>query len=228
MSPQVRPLHLGHVSLPESHPRSDEKRCVIVSHAIAHDDGLVLVDSGPGMGHAVIDELYAPQVLSIVDALNDAGFDERDVTAVVNTHLHFDHCGQNHRLANAPVWVTEAELAAAAEPMYTVPEWAAIDEGRRRISSDGEEVAAGVRLLHTPGHTPGHQSVAIEAADGVELIAGQACYSCTEFGAGLPATTDMHDETWLAVGLESMARLTALEPVRVHFSHDPTIYHRTT
>ena len=98
------------------------------------------------------DELYQPDVRSIVDALNDVGMDERDVVAVINSHLHFDHCGQNHRLPNAEVWVTEAEVAAAAEEFYTVAEWAHIGPERRRFSGDGEVLADGIQILHTPGH----------------------------------------------------------------------------
>ncbi len=221
---KITPLALGHVTLPESHPRAVEGTCPIIAHTIEHPDGLVVVDTGPDVGHEVIDELYRPEVCSIIDALNLAGFDEREVTAVVNSHLHFDHCGQNHRLDSAPVWVTAAEVTAAAEPFYTVPEWAVIDDARLRVSTDGVEIAENVRLLHTPGHTPGHQSVAVESPDGVAIIAGQACYSCAEFASNGPTETDMHDETWLDAGRESVARLAALKPIEVHFSHDPTVY----
>ncbi len=224
----ITPLALGHVVLPETHPRAAEGTCQIIAHVIEHPDGLVVVDTGPDMGHAVIDELYQPEVSSIIDALNGAGFDERNVTAVVNTHLHFDHCGQNHRLAATPVWVTEAEVVAAAEPFYTVPDWAAIEEPRLRIATDGVEIAERVRLLHTPGHTPGHQSVMFDGPDGVEIIAGQACFSCSEFASARPAETDMHDETWLEAGQQSVARLVALQPTAVHFSHDPAVYRAGT
>ena len=221
----VLPLPLGHVLLPDAHPRAaTDRTCPIICHAVQHPDGVVLVDTGPDVGHPVIDELYQPDVRNIIDALNDAGMDERDVVAVVNSHLHFDHCGQNHRLPNAEVWVTEAEVAAAAEEFYTVAEWANIAPQRRRLSRDGDMLAEGIRILHTPGHTPGHQSVSVDTADGLVVLAGQACYSCVEFETGLPAMTDMHDETWLDAGVESLRRLTALSPDVVHFSHDEAIY----
>lgn len=217
---RVHRLVLGHVVLPAGHPRHDEGTCPILSFAIETPDGIVVVDTGPRSGHPVIDELYAPEVVSIIDALHSCSLDERDVVAVVNTHLHFDHCGQNHLLGHAPVWVSAAELEAASMEFYTVPEWAAIVPDRRRLSSDGEEIGPGIRLLHTPGHTPGHQSIAVDTEDGLELVVGQACYSCAEYAAGRPAATDMHDRNDIAAGVESLARLRGLRPVRAHFSHD--------
>lgn len=216
----IHQLQLGTVRLPDSHPRSEDETCVICCYAIEHGDGVIVVDTGPKAGHPVIDELYAPDVISIVAALEAAGLDARDVGAVVNTHLHFDHCGQNDRLPNAPVWITAAELAVSTTEFYTVPEWADIDPARRRIASDGEAIADGVRILHTPGHTPGHLSVAVDTDAGLEIIVGQACYSCAEYDTGSPAETDMHDPDWHPTGVESLARLRSRSPARAHFSHD--------
>ncbi len=150
----IRQLHLGHVNLPESHPRARDMTCEIYSYAIIHPDGIIVVYTGPRVGHSVVDKLYSPQITPIVDALNHAGFDEREVHAVVNTHLHFDHCGQNQSLPHAPIWITEAELEVSTTKFYTVPEWAHTEPGRLRLSSDNERLADGVHLLHTPGHTP--------------------------------------------------------------------------
>src|SRR5205085_97962 len=45
-----------------------------------------------------------------------------DVRAIVNTHLHFDHCGGNRRFAGTPTYVQRRELEAAVAPDY-VEEW---------------------------------------------------------------------------------------------------------
>jgi len=222
----IHQLHLGHVTLPDSHPRAADSTCEIYCYAITHPDGVIVVDTGPRAGHPVIDRLYSPRVDLIITALNNAGLDERDVCAVVNTHLHFDHCGQNHLLPHAPVWITQAELEASMTEFYTVAEWAHIEPERLRISNDGENLADGVRLVHTPGHTPGHQSVAVETAVGLELIVGQACYTCAEFAATETSAGDMHCPAWHAAGLESLARLQALGAHRAHFSHDAVPYRR--
>ncbi len=235
-------LELATVALPDSHPRAADGGCTVDGFALVTADGVVVVDTGPRAGHPIIDELYAPIVTDVVEALTSHDVDDRDVIAVVNTHLHFDHCGQNHRLPQAPVWTTEPELRAASEPLFTVPEWATIDDKRRRLSHDGEAIATGVRLLHTPGHTPGHQSVAVETELGLELIVGQACYECGEFEAGVPAAIDAHDPpegaasaqpppgptSWADVGRESVERLRSLDPMTARFSHDRRVWHRTS
>ena len=220
----IHQLHLGRVVLPDSHPRAADGTCEIYSYAIEHPDGVIVIDTGPREGHDFIDQLYAPAITPIVDALNLADIDERDVCAVVNTHLHFDHCGQNHLLSHAPVWITQAELDISTTDFYTVPEWAHIEPDRLRIASDGETMAYGVRLIHTPGHTPGHQSISVETEQGLEIVVGQACYSCAEYAAGKTAEDDMHDPSWLAAGRESLERLQALDPTRAHFSHDAVTY----
>ncbi len=222
----VHRLDMGHVELPESHPRAADGTCPIFCFAVTTHDGTVVVDTGPRAGHPFIDELYAPQVRSIVDVLNGEGIDERHVLAIVNTHLHFDHCGQNYLLGSAPVWVTDEEVEAATAEFYTVPEWAEIPPDRRRRTVDGELIAPEVRLLHTPGHTPGHQSVCVDTPDGLELIVGQTCFSCAEFEGGPPAITDMHDESWLEVGQASLDRLRSLSPAAAHFSHDLAVFGR--
>lgn len=221
---RIHQLDLGHVTLPETHPRAAEGICQIYSYAIDHPDGVIVVDTGPRAGHPIIDQLYAPQIIPIIDALHTVDIDERDVAAIVNSHLHFDHCGQNHLLGHAPVWITQAELEISTNDFYTVPEWATIDPHRVRLAADDETIAVGVTILHTPGHTPGHLSVAVHTDTGLEIIVGQACYTCTEYEAGTVAPTDMHTPDWHETGNESLARLQALRPDRAHFSHDATRY----
>ncbi|MCB0997315.1 MAG: MBL fold metallo-hydrolase [Acidimicrobiales bacterium] len=221
---RIHQLHLGHVRLPDSHPRASERTCQIYSYAIEHPDGVIVIDTGPRAGHPIIDDLYAPDVISIIDALNTVGIDERDIAAVFNTHLHFDHCGQNHLLDHAPVWITEAELDVSTSEFYTVPEWATIEPDRLRLAADGETIADGITILHTPGHTPGHLSITAHTDIGLEIVVGQACYTCAEYDASTIALTDMHTADWHSAGLDSLARLRALQPDRAHFSHDATTH----
>lgn len=221
----VTVLDLGRVELPEWHPRHDDGWCPILAHAIHHPDGPILVDTGVGFGNEFIDAAYRPSVVSVIDALHAAGVDERDVAAIVNTHLHFDHCGQNGALPGVPVHAQAAEIEAARAEFYTVPEWAEIEPARRRVVDGDEEIAPGVRILATPGHTPGHQSVLVDLV-GAEptLLVGQSCYSCAEFEQGEVVVADLSDVELTVAATTSLARLRALEVARAHFSHDPTVW----
>lgn len=223
----IIPLRLGHVLLPSFHPRAPAGSTPIIGYAIDHPDGVILVDTGCGTGNAIIDELYQPTVVNLIDALWSAGIDERSVGAIVNTHLHFDHCGQNDVLGDVAVWTTADELSTvAAEETYTIAEWAEIPTERLRVASDDEEIATGVRLLATPGHTPGHQSVVVTGFDErPDVIVGQACYNCAEMaGHTKRLDGDLHHPDLADAARCSMLRLQSLRPSSAYFSHDPLVY----
>jgi N-acyl homoserine lactone hydrolase len=210
--------------LPEHHPRAAEGACDVFAYAIRHPDGLIVVDTGVGAGNEWIDELYRPSIVTIRAALNEAGLDERDVVAVINTHLHFDHCGQNAAFLGKPVYVQRAELDATADPAFTVSAWAIIPEPDLRAIDGDAIIAEGVRVVATPGHTPGHQSVVLEADDGTAIIVGQCCYTSEEFTNNNILAADMHDSTWIDPGKDSLRTLRDLTPRLAYFSHDATTY----
>ncbi len=197
---------------------------MVQGFVISHPDGPIVVDTGVADDHDLINELYRPSTTQLIVALNAAGIDERDVAAIVNTHLHFDHCGQNRALPNVPVYVQAAEVEAARLPMFTIPEWAEIASDRRRVIDGDAEIAPGVSVMATPGHTPGHQSVVVRSSDRVEVIVGQCCYTCAEFIDGTVLPADMHDASLLEEGLKSLERLRRLAPTAGYFSHDIEVF----
>ena len=83
-----------------------------------------------------------------------------------------------------------------------------------------------MRVLSTPGHSPGHQSVVFDTADGGFLLAGQAIYSNAEYEQLRATDTISEDDRPpdLEQYLASAARLMQLQPRRVHFSHDTTVW----
>jgi N-acyl homoserine lactone hydrolase len=137
-------------------------------HVIDHPDGRVLVDTGMTELHPAVADMD-PRL----DPLDRQDFDIGSVDIVVNTHLHFDHCGGNHLFAGKPIYVQRQELDdARSENDYTIPEW--VDPpGIQYVPVDGElELLPGLRLLPAPGHTRGSQVVVIEGDKGPTIIAG--------------------------------------------------------
>ena len=115
------------------------------------------------------------------------------------------------------------EIEAAREPLYTVPEWA-FPEELDLTAIDGDlHVADGVRIISTPGHTPGHQSVLIEDGSGTRtIVCCQAAWDTASFEAA-----SLGDDGWSQeTGSNSIARLRGLDPDAVLLSHDPNTWRR--
>jgi N-acyl homoserine lactone hydrolase len=188
---------------------------------IHHPDGPIVVDTGVGHGNDLIDSLYEHHSMSLIDELHRVGIDERDVQLIVNSHLHFDHCGQNHSLG-CPIAVQAAELEAARQPLYTVDDWAVIPTPRARVLDGDADLCDGVRVLLTPGHTPGHQAVVIDSVDETVLIAAQCIFRRNAWDGEIE-TANLHAPEWQDQAAESVARLRALNPDHVLLSHDRAI-----
>jgi glyoxylase-like metal-dependent hydrolase (beta-lactamase superfamily II) len=199
------------------------------AHAVEHRDGIFLFDNGVGFGNAGIETTFTPRVIAIEDALAEHGIALADVTGVANCHLHFDHSGQNGRVpTGVPIFVQRAEWAKVHEPDYTVPEWIDVP-GLSYEVLDGEiEVAPGLRLIPTPGHTSGHQSLVLDAADGTVVLAGQALQSLDEWNGATEASMSGASGATDPRYVDSVERLRTLDPIRVHFAHDAAIWERTT
>jgi N-acyl homoserine lactone hydrolase len=215
-------LHLADVTLPEGHPLAG-RTCGVFAFLIRHPQCNVLVDTGVGADHPGIERLYRPVRRSLTDALAAVGLGPHDVAAVINTHLHFDHCGENGLFPHTPIHVQAEEYEAAREPFFTIPEWVDFPGASYELLRGETEVLPGVVLLPTPGHTPGHQSVLIESGEGRIVIAGQAAYSAEEYaranGAG-----DAEGAWSQELYLKSLSHLRGLEPREVYFSHDTAVW----
>jgi len=210
-------------AVPKWHPEHERfDPFPVYGWVVRHPDGVLLVDTGIGTDNLTIDELYRPEVTPLADSLATVGLTASDISAVIVSHLHFDHCGQLALLA-APVYLQAEEHEAAQSTGYTVPDWAVIREDRLRLVRGDEEIAEGISLLSTPGHTPGHQSVVIEAADERVVLAAQCAFRAGELRSGQPAASNLHDETWEGAARDSLQRLRALAPFTAQLSHDPEI-----
>jgi len=153
-------------------------RCMLVEAAGQR----ILIDNGMGTKederfleiHGVSDDAGR----KLEDSLANAGVAPADIDVVVCTHLHFDHAGGNTELQdgalrpafpNARYIVRRDEWELAhldsekIRAAYMLQHFDPLEEaGVLELVDDELELVPGVRLLHTPGHTPGHQSVLVE------------------------------------------------------------------
>jgi glyoxylase-like metal-dependent hydrolase (beta-lactamase superfamily II) len=161
----------------------------------------------------------------ITDALAGIGVAPDDIDLVINCHLHVDHAGGNVAFRGTPILVQPAELEAAHGRDYTIAEDIDLAEGRYEIRDGEHEPLPGIRVLPTPGHSPGHQSVAIDTDAGRLVLAGQVFRGASDFVRALNAyrlALDGYEDppSWPSW----MPRMLELEPYRVCFGHDLAVW----
>jgi 4-pyridoxolactonase len=170
-------------------------RIPVYSVLVEHDDGLFLFDTGIDLDHmnrVLPFELPEQTEEQTIPAqLELCGFGLGDVTAVVNSHLHIDHVGGNQLFKGTGVrhLIHERELAQARnhEPFeffgYSDKSWDYEGANIETFSGDFE-LARGIRLVETPGHTVGHCSVLLEGATPM-LFAMDVAYTSVAFERGI-------------------------------------------
>jgi N-acyl homoserine lactone hydrolase len=177
-------------------------RVPVYVHVIDHPEARVLVDTGMTQLHPAVADMD-PQ-LTPLSGQDD--FDVASIDVVVNTHLHFDHCGGNELFAGRPIYVQRAELDdARTEEDYTIREW--VDApGVEYVPVDGVlELLPGLRLVPAPGHTRGSQVVVVETAAGPVVVAGDTAVFFADLDE--PRT-------------EGQRLIRSLDPVEVWLAHE--------
>jgi N-acyl homoserine lactone hydrolase len=217
---RIEAFHVADFVQPPESPLAGQVG-IVMAYAVVHPDGVVLFDTGIGLGNAEIEAAYWPLVHDLPKLLRGRGIAPDDIVALANSHLHFDHCGQNAAFPGRPIHVQAAEYEAALGRDYTVPDWVEFPWARYEAHAGEFELLPGVRLVPTPGHTPGHQSLLIDAADGRTAILGQALYTRAEWLGSDDRSVSGLESAWdQALYRSSVALLRALRPDVVLFGHD--------
>jgi len=218
----VRRVDFGYFVRPAEETGTGQARLEpCLGYLIDCADGLVLLDTGMG-SHPEVDAHYRPARRPLQVALADIGARLDEVAMVVNCHLHFDHCGGNPDLAGRPIFTQRVELDAARGSDYTLPELIEAPGLRYEVLDGEAEIAPGVLVVPTPGHTAGHQSLVVRADDGTVVLAGQSHDTASAYSADAlawRAGTEGHPPP-LPATPAWIDRLQRLDPRRVVFAHD--------
>ena len=137
--------------------------------AVCSNAGVMIVDTGS-----------RSRMTDLTVALAKADISPEEVDAVVNTHLHSDHCGCNDIFVNARFLAHRLE----EPPVGTVR----VEEGLR--------LAEGVTVLETPGHTMGSISLLVKS-DVDYVICGDALPTRSNYESMAPPA--VHVDRRLAV-----------------------------
>jgi glyoxylase-like metal-dependent hydrolase (beta-lactamase superfamily II) len=227
----------------------------ILTWVIDHAEGLIVVDTGetsrvgepgyfprwhPYFHFGLREWVNRPDEIGA--QLKTHGITSRDVRLVVLTHLHTDHAGGLHDFPHSEILVSQREMQLASGfagrmrgylnnrfPDWFSPRLVHFDEEplgpfpvSASLTSSGD-----IRVVPTPGHTPGHVSVAVMANDCLLFLAGDASYTEDLMLRGVVdgvATSD--DDARLT--LDRIRALTTEERVVYLPSHDPGSVERLT
>ena len=223
----IERIHFGFIVAPED-TRDAGQPIPVVGYLVRHPDGLFLFDTGFAPLDPATRRRYQPQAVAVDQALAGLKLRPGDIDLIANCHLHADHGGGNAAFPGTPIYVQRPELEAANEPDYTNPAGTHDFPGANLQVIDGDaEPMPGIRIIPTPGHSPGHQSLAVAVDGGWFVLAGQVFTTASEFGfalfsdrltrAGKPPIGTVPD--WIE-------RVVALDPQRVYFAHDLLVHER--
>ena len=211
---------------------------------VDHPKGKLLFDTGNALGvardkvghwGARVLAAYDPVMTEedyAVNQLARLGIRPEEITHVVFSHLHLDHAGATGEFRNAVHYVQRAEMHYAYVPHFFQAgayirgdfdkphlRWRLL-EGQQEdfydVFGDGS-----VRIVFTPGHTPGHQSLLLHLDNwGTTLLTGDSVY-----------TTEILEEDVLpglvysppdaVASIRKTRELQRLHGVRIITGHDP-------
>jgi glyoxylase-like metal-dependent hydrolase (beta-lactamase superfamily II) len=134
----------------------------------------VLVDAGCPADFLNSIGFPSKQISTQEAELEKVGLTVDDIDLVILTHLHLDHAKDADKFNNATFAVQKSELEFAAAPHPIQAGWfVQLPEDRLWVVDGDQEILDVIRVLHTPGHTPGAQSVLIETDGGSTCLCGQ-------------------------------------------------------
>ncbi|KCZ94208.1 4-pyridoxolactonase [Hyphomonas johnsonii] len=216
---------------------------------VEHKEGRFLFDTGyskdwfdqnmPGLAQQT-------ELQTVPGQLARIGLRPSDITHVVNSHMHVDHVGGNHLCTQACTLCHKKELESYKQPEIweahgyadrTALGTAAPDASpatpepddrvqdivtpRFELLTGDNEIARGVHLFETPGHTPGHYSMMVELAGRRPMLfTGDACYTKRSLEENIIANahTDVRDAH---TSLQRLRDLAEQYDAELFYSHDP-------
>lgn len=149
----------------------------IVCWYIRVNDKNVLVDTGApaDIMHKYWYSDYE-EVITFEEALESLATSPDDVDVIIQTHLHFDHCGNTHKCQNAEVIVQAEELRFSQKPhplfSGSYLRQTLLDGVNFKEVEGDVEVLSGIKVFKVPGHSPGTQAISIQTEKGTVVLSG--------------------------------------------------------
>jgi N-acyl homoserine lactone hydrolase len=166
---------------------------VMKSYLIVHPEGTLQFDSG-GISDAAFEDQSGPATSGAMSAarplapqLESAGYEPADIDYFAMSHYHSDHTGNANLFAGATWIVQRAErdfmFADEPEGIVDTASYSELRDADTIILDDEDYDVFGdgtVMLLSAPGHTPGHQVLAVELENAGWIVLGGDLYHYPE------------------------------------------------
>jgi glyoxylase-like metal-dependent hydrolase (beta-lactamase superfamily II) len=218
----------------------DQNRIVVGLNSLLVRTGRRNILIETGIGNKLAEKLVAVygQPAKLLDNLHEIGVAPEEIDIVINTHLHFDHCGWNTirqgdkfaaTFPNAKYYVQEKEWEHARLQLerdaisYMSPNYDPLLENGQMVLLSGDlEIMPGISVRVFPGHTANMQAVIVESAG------KKACYisDLIPTSAHLPPTWVMAFDLYPLLTIESRKRYYSEaipENWLTVFTHDPAL-----
>lgn len=177
----------------------------------------------------------------VLGEVRSRGIDPAQVSTVLMTHLHLDHVSASGQWPNAEFAVDRVELATGLgwrgpgpyirRHLETIDRWRELDFNgpeaepfetfARTIDFFGD---GSVRLISSPGHAPGHQSVLLQLGDRFALILGDAMMSTVELREPVIDGLMLDQDSYIRSGEEARAFMRAHPDTLAIPSHDAELW----
>ena len=192
-------------------------------------DRHILVDTG-------LEQFMVPEgaekelgynILEFEAALATLKLTPEDIDIIIHTHLHNDHCENDYKCTTAEVYVQKAEREFLNNP-HPVDHryYPDILDDLQVIEIEGDaNIADGIDVIFSPGHTVGGQSVAVNTAEGCAVITGFCCNDKNFPAAGPAVAPGVHID--LTEAYDSIQKIREMADIILPL-HDPSIGRRTT
>lgn len=206
----------------------------VPSYLIKLDDGKhLLIDTGMSRLH-ITDPAATWRGTEMVDVLvpemaeqdnlevrlADLDVRPKDIDYVVNTHLHFDHAGNNDLFERATFFVQREHYDfAIGNPNFPNQYWN-LPKLEYELLDGETELFPGLEAILTPGHAPAHQSVMVRLPEsGNMVVCGDAIYTQDNLDHG--SWGGQADPETAAHSAAKLTRIAREQNAMLLFGHDP-------
>jgi len=201
----------------------------------------ILIDTGIGSKYnrEFLRRFAIDRRIDFEQFLNQHGLSKEDINIVINTHLHFDHCGGNTKKINGQI----VPAFPRAKYFIQIGEWGAALLGNlltkasyheedflplrdlgivEFIKEQAVEIEPGITLFRTGGHTKYHQIVKIESAGKKAIYLGDLVPTATHLNYPFVMAYDVEPLETVRKKMEILPEAAENQTLLI-FEHEPKL-----